>query len=104
MTTLKLLASTRAIPAISAWYLADMCEARGKQELFTKQSPQRLKVLREHALMESAVSSSNRRSARTEKDEPLDNLLQRNADAFRAMLFASDSKRTISYVHRRLQY
>lgn len=40
------------------WYLADLGEARGKQELFTKQSPQKLKVLREHALIESAVSSN----------------------------------------------
>jgi Fic family protein len=46
------------IPAITSWYLADLGEARGKQELFTKQSPQRLKVLREHALIESAVSSN----------------------------------------------
>jgi len=46
------------IPATTAWYLADLAEARGKQELFTKQSPQKLKVLREHALIESAVSSN----------------------------------------------
>ena len=30
----------------------------GKQALFTRQAPQRLKVLREHALIESAVSSN----------------------------------------------
>jgi len=30
----------------------------GKQELFTRQSPQRLKALREHALVESAISSN----------------------------------------------
>jgi Fic family protein len=47
-----------SIPAATAWYLADLGEARGKQELFTKQSPQKLKVLREHALIESAVSSN----------------------------------------------
>lgn len=47
-----------SIPAIASWYLADLGEARGKQELFTKQAPQRLKVLREHALIESAVSSN----------------------------------------------
>ncbi len=35
-----------------------MAEARGKQELFTHQSPQKLKVLREHALIESAISSN----------------------------------------------
>jgi hypothetical protein len=33
-------------------------EFRGKQELFTRQSPQKLKVLREHALIESAVFSN----------------------------------------------
>lgn len=46
------------IPTTTSWYLADLGEARGKQELFTRQSPQKLKVLREHALIESAVSSN----------------------------------------------
>ena len=59
MTTLQQFASKpETIPASTSWYLADLDEARGKQELFTKQSPQRLKVLREHALIESAVSSN----------------------------------------------
>src|SRR6266536_1912833 len=58
MATLKLLARMREIPTTTAWYLADLGEARGKQELFIKQSPQRLKVLREHALVESAISSN----------------------------------------------
>ena len=48
----------KEIPAGIAWYLADLGESRGKQELFTKQSPQVLKALREHALIESAVSSN----------------------------------------------
>jgi len=39
-------------------YLSDLGEARGKQELFTRQSPQKLKALREHAIIESAVSSN----------------------------------------------
>lgn len=47
-----------SIPASASWYLADLGEARGKQELFTRQAPQRLKALREHALIESAVSSN----------------------------------------------
>lgn len=42
----------------TAWYLSDLGEFRGKQELYTRQSPQRLKALREHALIESAVSSN----------------------------------------------
>lgn len=47
-----------AIPAGTAWYLGDLGEYRGKQELYTRQVPQRLKTLREHALIESAVSSN----------------------------------------------
>jgi Fic family protein len=59
MHTLKQLADTlKEIPASTAWYLSDLSEFKGKQELYTRQSPQKLKVLREHALIESAVSSN----------------------------------------------
>lgn len=46
------------IPTAAVWLLNDLAEYRGKQELFTKQAPQKLKALREHALIESAVSSN----------------------------------------------
>ncbi len=59
MMTLKQFAvKPESIPAVTSWYLADLSEARGKQELFTRQTPQRFKALREHALIESAVSSN----------------------------------------------
>jgi Fic family protein len=58
MTLRQFSSKLESVPAITSWYLADLGEARGKQELFTKQAPQRLKVLREHALIESAVSSN----------------------------------------------
>lgn len=59
MNTLQQLAAEPpALPTRTTWYLTDLAEARGKQELFTRQSPQKLKVLREHALVESAVSSN----------------------------------------------
>lgn len=59
MNSLEQFASKpESIPSSTSWYLADLGEARGKQELFTKQAPQKLKVLREHALIESAVSSN----------------------------------------------
>ena len=59
MNTLRLFSSAATpIPAGTSWYLADLGEARGQQELFTRQAPQRLKTLREHALIESAVSSN----------------------------------------------
>jgi Fic family protein len=67
MTTLSLFASSASAAATSAaisipggtsWFLADLGEFRGRQELFTRQSPQRLKALRAHAIVESAVSSN----------------------------------------------
>jgi Fic family protein len=58
LTLTRLAARNASIPATTAWYLSDLGEFRGKQELYTRQSPQRLKALREHALIESAVSSN----------------------------------------------
>jgi len=59
MNTLKLfLRGEDNVPAQVTWYLADVAEARGKQDLYLNRSPQKLKVLREHALIESAISSN----------------------------------------------
>jgi len=58
MTLRQLAAEPSTVSIRTTWYLTDLAEARGKQELFTRQSPQKLKVLREHALIESAVSSN----------------------------------------------
>lgn len=59
MMTLRLFtARPPDVPMSTTWYLTDLAEARGKQELFTRQSPQRLKALREHAIIESAISSN----------------------------------------------
>ena len=59
MTTLRIFSRKfESVPAATSWYLSDLGESRGKQELFSRQSSQRLKVLREHALIESAVSSN----------------------------------------------
>ena len=58
MTLRQLAAEPPTLPTRTTWYLTDLAEARGKQELFTRQSPQKLKVLPEHALIESAVSSN----------------------------------------------
>ena len=46
------------VPGAIAWYVADLAEFRGRQELFTRQSPQRLKALRESAIIESAIASN----------------------------------------------
>jgi hypothetical protein len=58
MTSRQFLVEPPSVPALTAWYIADVAEALGKQELYTKQAPQKLKALREHALIESAISSN----------------------------------------------
>jgi len=58
MTLRQFLEEPSTIPTITNWYIADLSKAQGKQELLTHQSPQKLKLLREHALIESAISSS----------------------------------------------
>jgi Fic family protein len=67
MTLRQLAAEPLTLPTRTTWYLTDLAEARGKQELFTRQSPQKLKVLREHALIESAVSSNRIEGVEVEK-------------------------------------
>jgi Fic family protein len=77
-TTLKLLAdASLGIPPATAWYLSDLGEFRGKQELYTRQSPQRLKALREHALIESAVSSNRIEGVSVEPSRVRDVLVAR---------------------------
>ena len=58
MTLKKLHSELDAVPITTSWYLTEISEAKGRQQLYTKQSPQRLKSLKEHALIESAVSSN----------------------------------------------
>jgi hypothetical protein len=58
MTLRQFSAEPYTIPTIASWYIADLSKAQGKQELFTHQSPQKLKILREHTLIESTVSSN----------------------------------------------
>ncbi|GHU20771.1 cell division protein Fic [Betaproteobacteria bacterium] len=59
ISTLRLFSLNRLpLETSTAWYLNDLGEFRGKQELYTQQSPQRLKALRESAIIESAISSN----------------------------------------------
>jgi Fic family protein len=59
MKTLTLFSDSKLrIPGSTAWYLDSLGQFRGKQELYTRQSPRKLRILREHAIIESAVSSN----------------------------------------------
>lgn len=57
-STLQLLQSLESIPTGIVWQLSPLDVFKGKQELYQKQSPQKLKTLKEHALIESSISSN----------------------------------------------
>lgn len=68
MKTLELFSNeTGQIPIQASWYMTDISYMQGIQELFKKQAPQKLKLLREHALIESAVSSNRIEGVEVEK-------------------------------------
>jgi Fic family protein len=48
-----------AVPAGTVWLMTDIAEAKGRQDLYTRQAPQVLRALREIAFVQS-VESSNR--------------------------------------------
>ena len=57
-TFLHFLPNLKNIPLITTWELGELAEMKGHQELYTKQSPQRLKRMCEFSMIESAVSSN----------------------------------------------
>ncbi len=59
MKTLEIFTNgLKEIPASTAWYLSDLGEFKGKQERFAKQVPHKLENLKEHAIIESSISSN----------------------------------------------
>jgi len=57
-TFLHFLKNLKSIPMVTTWSLEELAQMKGHQELYTKQSPQRLQKLREFSMIESAVSSN----------------------------------------------
>lgn len=67
-----------ALPTASVWLISDIAEAKGRQQLYSRQAPQLLKALREMALIQS-VESSNRIEGVTVAPERLVPLVVGNA-------------------------
>lgn len=67
-----------SLPVSSVWLLTDVAEAKGRQDLYLRQSPQLLRALRETALVQS-VESSNRIEGITVSPERLRPLVVHNA-------------------------
>lgn len=89
------------VPASAAWYIGDLGEARGKQELFTKQSQQKLKVLRQHALIESAVSSNRIEGVTVDQDRVKAVVLGRSALRDRDEEEVRGYRNALKWIHER---
>jgi Fic family protein len=50
--------ATTPLPPAAVWLIGEAMEARGRQELYTRQAPDLLKALRELAMVQSAESSN----------------------------------------------
>jgi Fic family protein len=70
--------SDRTLPLSVVWLLTDIAEAKGRQDLYTRQAPQLLEVLRETAMVQS-VESSNRIEGVTVAPDRLRPLVLENA-------------------------
>lgn len=60
--------SKLTLPPATVWLLADIAEAKGREELYTRQSPHILKALREMAVIQSAESSNRIEGVTVEPD------------------------------------
>lgn len=70
--------SNLGLPLSSVWLLTDIAEAKGRQDLYSRQAPQLLEALRETALVQS-VESSNRIEGVTVAQERLRPLVLKDA-------------------------
>jgi Fic family protein len=90
-----------AIPTSTVWLLTDIAEAKGRQDLHARQSPQVLRALREQALVQSA-ESSNRIEGVTVEPSRLRPLVVGNAHPRdRSEVEVQNYRRALDLVHAR---
>ena len=88
------------IPLSATWLLTELAEMKGHQELFTRQSPQKFKTLREHAIIESAISSNRIEGVEIDRTRIKDvvlgkaHLRDRNEEEVR------NYQRALAWIHR----
>ena len=90
-----------AVPMSTAWLLNDIAEAKGRQELYTRQSPQVLKALREMALVQSSESSNRIEGVTVAADRLLPLVLGNTKPRDRSEQEVQGYRRALNEVHTR---
>lgn len=92
--------SELALRPASVWILTDIAESKGRQDLFTRQSPQLLEAMRRQAIVQS-VESSNRIEGVTVAPRRLQPLLFDDAKAeTRSEEEVQNYRRALDLIHR----
>lgn len=65
---ISVLSRLDSVPINVTWMLQSIAEKRGHQELYTQQSPEQLRRLREYAMIESAVASNRIEGVTVDQD------------------------------------
>jgi Fic family protein len=90
-----------ALPMSTAWLFNDIAEAKGKQELFTRQSPQMLKALREAAIIQSSESSNRIEGVTVAPDRLLPLVLGNSKPRDRSEQEVQGYRRALNEIHTR---
>src|ERR1019366_5172912 len=89
------------LPMSTAWLFNDIAEAKGKQELFTRQSPQVLKALREAAIIQSSESSNRIEGVTVAPDRLLPLVLGNTKPRDRSEQEVQGYRRALNEIHTR---
>jgi Fic family protein len=90
-----------ALPMSTTWLFNDIAEAKGKQELFTRQSPQVLKALREAAIIQSSESSNRIEGVTVAPDRLLPLVLGNTKPRDRSEQEVQGYRRALNEIHTR---
>src|SRR5437879_7456327 len=87
------------LPLSTVWLLNDIAEAKGRQDLYTKQSPQILKALREMAMIESVESSNRIEGVTVARDRLRPLVLGRTKPLDRSEKEIAGYRRALAWIH-----
>lgn len=89
------------LPMGAVWLIASISEYKGKQELYTRQSPQVLKTLLEIALIESAESSNRIEGVTVDKDRLKPLVIGHSKPRDRSEEEVAGYRKALDFIHKK---
>lgn len=89
------------LPMGAVWLIASISEYKGKQELYTRQSPQVLKAILEIALIESAESSNRIEGVTVDKNRLKPLVMGRSKPRDRSEEEVAGYRKALDFVHKK---